>query len=219
MTYNMILDGPEMGPKSEGAVKQIILLLHGVGADGDDLISLAPPLMEDFPDALFVAPNAPEKYDMAPMGYQWFSLNDLSPLALLTGVKKARKVLDEYLDGLLRTYSLSPQNLAIVGFSQGTMAGLYTAVRREKQIACLAGFSGLLLGDENMPNEVRTRPPVCLVHGKMDEVVPSHLMGVAEKALQELDVPVETHMRPNVGHGIDPEGFQFARTFLKQHLV
>ncbi len=213
------LSGPMMEPASGGAPKQIILFLHGVGADGQDLIGLAPFFAEQFPDALFISPNAPFPCDMAPFGYQWFSLLDRDPEVLLAGVRQAEPIVNGFIDSLLERYQLPISKLAIVGFSQGTMTSLYTLLRRAEPVAALVGFSGAMIGTDRLAGEVTCKPPVCLIHGDRDMVVPFAAMEIASEALGDAGVEHETHARPGLGHGIDPEGIDIARGFLGKYLT
>lgn len=212
------LDGPVQLPAAGGKAEQLVVFLHGVGADGNDLIALAPMLSQILPDAQFISPDAPEPCDMAPYGFQWFSLRNWSHEAMLRGVEGVAPVLNDFLDGQLAELGLSDENLALVGFSQGTMTALYAALRRKNPVACIVGFSGAMIGAENLEHELKSRPPVCLIHGDSDPVVPFEAMAVAEAALNEAEVPVETHIREGLAHGIDPEGIQIAANFLKKHL-
>ena len=135
MTDLMELDGPRQGPASGGTAKQLVILLHGLGADGNDLIGLAPHWADILPYAAFVSPNAPYPCDMAPMGYQWFSVQDRSPEAMLAGVRMAAPALDAFIDRELAQSGLPASQVALVGFSQGTMMSLYVAPRRAAELA------------------------------------------------------------------------------------
>lgn len=212
------LSGSWAKPYSGGAPKQLVVFLHGIGADGRDLITLAHELGPYLPDAQFVSPDAPFPCDMAPMGYQWFSLQDRNPDALLAGARKAEPILNQYLDDQLAMYNIPVEKLAVVGFSQGTMLALHTMPRRAQPCACVIGFSGALIGGDLLADEIRSKPPVCLIHGDMDDVVPFQAMALASEALREAGVAHETHACPNVAHGIDPQGLLAAIEFLKQHL-
>ena len=219
MTSIPELSGPSVAPASGGRPKQLIMFLHGLGADGNDLIDLAGPMSSLFPDAQFVSPNAPYPCDMAPFGYQWFSLQERSMEIMLEGVRDAEPILNHYIDQQLSEHELDITNLAVVGFSQGTMTALHTLPRRSTACAAIVGFSGALLaGDELLAEEVKSKPPVCLVHGDADMVVPHEALAMAEAALAKNGFECETHSRPGLGHGIDPEGLQAAVAFLKKHL-
>jgi len=209
-----MLNGPAILPRSGIAAKQLVVFLHGLGADGDDLIGLAPYFAEALPDAEFLSPHAPFRCDMAPMGRQWFSLQDRSAHAMLQGLATARPSLDDYLDAILASRDLTDADLALVGFSQGTMLGLFTALRRKKPIAALIGYSGLLAGTGRLSNEITARPPILLIHGDQDQVVSYHFMAQARDALTALQVPVTSLTRPGLGHSIDDQGLSSGISFL-----
>ncbi|MEI7669186.1 MAG: prolyl oligopeptidase family serine peptidase [Pseudomonadota bacterium] len=211
---NINLSGPEFSPISRNTPKNLVVFLHGYGADGNDLIGLAPVLAEHLPDTHFISPNAPEPCEMSPFGKQWFSLKDWSPENLLKGSKAAAPALDLFLDSQLSRFGLSDENLAFVGFSQGTMMSLFTALRRIKPCAAVVGFSGALIGEDG----ITSKPPVCLIHGDSDNVVPFGAMGLAATILQKEGIKVETHARAGLGHGIDNEGLNIATSFLKSRL-
>jgi len=220
MNTALVLDGPRFGPAqaADGKPKELIVLLHGLGADGNDLISLAPLLGQSLPGAAFVSPHAPFPCDMAPMGRQWFSLQDRDPAALLGGVRMAAPVLSAFLDAELERHGLGDDRLALVGFSQGAMMGIFVALRRARSCAALVGYSGALIGPELLAEEVESRPPVLLVHGDADEVVPFQSMAAAEQALRAAGFLVRGETRPGLGHGIDEAGLKLGATMLKQSL-
>ena len=214
MTELPTLSGPSIAPASGQAPKQIVMLLHGVGADGNDLIGLAPHYQQALPDALFMSPDAPFPYDMAPYGRQWFGLQDRSEPARLEGTQSTALILDQFITATLAEHDLSDDKLALIGFSQGTMMSLYVGLRREKPLAGIIAQSGILIGPELLPAEIKSRPPVLLIHGDVDAVVPFAYMGKAEQALKASDVEVSAHARPGLGHGIDPEGIALGQQFL-----
>jgi phospholipase/carboxylesterase len=209
----MQLTGPTFAPAS-GTVKKLVVFLHGVGANGDDLIGLARVFAPVFPDTLFVSPNAPHAYDMAPFGYQWFSLRERSPEIMLNGVKDAATHLNPYLDGLLKQHKLHDNDMALIGFSQGTMVALYTALRRNAACAAVVGYSGALIGADVPTDPFTAKPPICLIHGEDDMVVPFTAMEHAVRILKRADIAHESHPRPHLGHGIDEEGLEIAAHFL-----
>jgi phospholipase/carboxylesterase len=213
-----LLGGPSLLPRAGRAPSQIVVLLHGVDADGRDLIELAPLLAEYLPNAAFYAPDAPHPCDMAPYGRQWFSLQDRRPEALLRGVRTVAPTLDQFIDSLLHRHNVDERRLALVGFSQGTMLSLYAAPRRAKAPAAVLGFSGALIGAEQLPAEVRSRPSIMLVHGDADDVVPVEAMFLAVEGLAGAGIPVRWLLRPGLPHSIDPEGIaaggQFVRSLL-----
>ena len=208
------LSGPSLPPQSGKAARQVVIFLHGLGADGDDLIGLAPYFAQVLPDAEFFSPHAPYPCDMAPFGRQWFSLQDRSQEAILAGLEAVRPVFESYLDAVLDRRGLTEADLALVGFSQGTMLSLYGALRRQAPVAGVVGFSGLLAAPDRLVNEIVARPPVLLVHGAEDPVVDFGFMELAARALRALNVPVETLARPGLGHSIDDEGLSRAIRFV-----
>ncbi len=198
------LDGPRWGPASGGAAKQLVVLLHGLGADGMDLIDLAPSWGEVVPDAAFVAPDAPFPCDLAPYGKQWFSVQDRTPARIMAGVAAAMPALDGFLDAELARLGLPGSALAIMGFSQGAMMTLAVGLRRAVAPAALLAFSGRLAMP--LPDSLPGAPPVLLVHGMADEVVPVSGSREAEAALRAKGVAVRAIYSPGLGHGIDEAG-------------
>ena len=216
---NLTLSGPSHPPHSGGKPKRLVILLHGLGADGNDLIGLAPYWAPLLPDAEFLSPNAPFPCDMAPFGYQWLSARDPSPEARLAGARAAGAILDDFIDESLEARGLSERDLALVGFSQGTMMSLFVGPRRERQLAGIVGYSGRLIAPQLLAAEIRSRPPVLLVHGTDDPMLPYASMAEAAAALKAVDVPVETLTCPGIGHSIDPEGLRRGGHFLKSVLT
>lgn len=212
------LAGPVVPPAAGGPPKQLVVMLHGVGANGHDLIGLAPYFAQALPDAEFVAPHAPFPCDMAAFGHQWFSLAERTPGAIAAGVRAAAPLLSRFLDAELDRRRLTDDALALVGFSQGTMMALHVAPRRPHRCAGVLGYSGLLAAPEALAAEVTARPPVLLVHGEQDEVLPAVAMPMAAAALEAAGVPVQTHLRPGLGHGIDEPGILLGMRFLAQSL-
>jgi phospholipase/carboxylesterase len=218
MSSFFTLDGPSFGPAAGGRPRSLVLLLHGLGADGNDLIQLAPLWAEMLPGTEFLSPHAPFPCDMAPYGRQWFSLQDRDPQVLLAGVGASAPILDAFIDASLEARGLSDSALALVGFSQGTMMSLYVAPRRAKAIAGIVGFSGAMVGPDRLAVEAKSKPPVLLVHGDADQVVPFGAMAVAEKALQGAGIAVATERRPGLQHSIDEVGLAKAGAFLARVL-
>jgi phospholipase/carboxylesterase len=209
-------DGPRWGPKNGGAPKLIVFLLHGLGADGNDLIDLAPHWGPTVPDALFISPHAPEPHDGAPYGRQWFSLSDRSPAARLAGVMVARPFLDTIIARECAAAGLPESAVVLMGFSQGAMMALYTGLRRAIAPAGIMAFSGMLIGAETLAAEIIARPPVLLVHGEADEVVPAAASHQAESVLLAAGVPVEATYSAALGHGIDDAGLSAGALFLQR---
>lgn len=218
MTEPLDLDGPRYGA-AVGQARRLVVLLHGLGADGHDLISLAPLLQQRLPQTAFVSPHAPFPCDMAPFGRQWFSFQDRNPEAILGGVRLAAPILNAFLEEELTRHGLSDDRLAVVGFSQGTILALYVALRRERPCAGVLGYSGALIGAEHLSEEIKSRPPVLLVHGSADEIVPVQSLPAAVAALKANGVPVGSETRPGLGHGIDDRGLQLGIDFLARHLA
>ena len=216
MSELMELDGPRQAPASGGEADSLVVLLHGLGADGNDLFGLVPHLAQVLPGAAFVSPHAPFTCDMAPFGYQWFSVQDRSPSAMLAGVQATAPILDAFIDAEMERHGVSAAQTALIGFSQGTMMSLFVAPRREEAFAGIVGFSGRLIAPELLAEEIKVRPPVVLVHGDADEVVPYESMALAEEGLTAAGIEVETMTRPGLGHGIDPEGMTRAASFLAE---
>lgn len=201
-------------PLSGGAPKQIVMFLHGLGANGMDLIGLARYWERALPDAVFVSPDAPFPCDMAPVGYQWFSLQEWTPESIQRGVEEAAPILNEYIDQVLAHYNLKDEDLALVGFSQGTMMSLYAGPRRKGKIAGIIGYSGALVGGEGLAAATIQKPPVLLVHGESDGVVPFAAYHHAKDTLTDAGFAVTGLPRPMLEHGIDEEGIAAGQKFL-----
>ena len=215
----MKLNGPVFNAISGKAPTSAVIFLHGLGSNGDDLISLAPIMAEYLPDTVFISPNGAFPFDMAGFGYQWFSLADRDPQTMLDGVRTVEPIVNEFIDDVLAQYNLEDAQLALVGFSQGTMTALHVAPRREFSLAGVVGFSGALLEPDLLISEVVSKPDVCLVHGTDDDVVIFDAMQAAVTCLQANGFSVEAHARPKLPHSIDMEGIQFAVKFLKARLT
>ncbi len=214
----MTLSGPSRPPLSGGKPSRLVILLHGLGADGNDLIGLQQYWGRLVPDAEFISPNAPFPCDMAPYGYQWFSVQDRSPETVLAAVRAVAPSLDAFIDEELQTRGLADKDAALVGFSQGTMMSLYVGLRRERQLAGIVGYSGRLIAPDLLAGELRSRAPVLLVHGTADPVVSFDSLAAAEAGLRQAGVPVETLACPGQGHTIDPQGLERGGRFLREML-
>jgi len=210
------LQGPEQQALAGKATK-LVVFLHGYGSNGDDLIGLAPYWAQLLPEAAFLSPNAPFPCEMVPFGYQWFSLENRDPHVKLAGVRAAAPALDAFLDQQLTRFGLAEKDLALVGFSQGTMMSLHVALRRKTPLAGVVGYSGALIGAQVLAEEVRSKPPVLLVHGMADPVVPFDAMAQAANGLKAQGVDVVTEARPGLPHSIDEVGLQKGGAFLRHH--
>jgi len=211
------LKSDRRGPEKAGSV---IVFLHGYGADGADLLGLAEPLSRYLPDTAFYAPNAPEPCVNNPFGLQWFPipwLDGSTEAQARASMEKSIEDLDAFLDGVLSREGLEPDRMVVVGFSQGTMMALHVLPRRDKAVAGIVGFSGRLLAPELLA-EAKVRPPVLLVHGDQDPMVPFADMGLAERALSGAGFAVTTHVMRGTGHGISPDGLGAALGFVRKVL-
>jgi phospholipase/carboxylesterase len=207
---------------ASGRAESMVILLHGYGADGNDLLGLAEPLKPHLPDTMFVAPNAPERSAMNPMGYQWFPIPwiDGSPEeAAAEGMARAVDDLNAFLDRMMVDHDMLPEQVALFGFSQGTMMSLHVAPRREEAVAGVVGFSGRLVNPEALAEEVVVRPPILLIHGDQDDVVPPQSLPEAAEALERAGfTEVYAHIMEGTAHGIAPDGLSVALAFLRQVL-
>ena len=212
------LDGPRLEPTS-GQAKRLVVFLHGYGADGNDLIDIGRAWQGMLPDTAFVSPHAPEPCGQAPTGKQWFPLFSRAQNERWDGVNKAGPMLQAFLDAELTRRKLPPSALALVGFSQGTMMALHVGLRRAVPPAAIVGYSGIfVLPDKAKPDavlgEIKSKPPVLLIHGDQDELIPVQALLQGSQELASLEVPVEWHISQGVGHGIDQEGLRHGGAFL-----
>jgi phospholipase/carboxylesterase len=212
------LDGPRMPPRS-GKPAKLVILAHGYGSNGQDLMGLAPFFSRELPDAVFVSPNAPDPVPGYAGGYQWFPLTRLDPPATLAGVRAAGPVLDRFIDAELLRYGLPASACALVGFSQGTMMALHVGLRRAEPLGAILGFSGHLAGPELLPTEARSRPPVCLIHGDQDDVIPAGSMLAAVHGMADARIPSMWKISRGAGHTIAEDGLAVGGRFLKQALA
>jgi phospholipase/carboxylesterase len=211
------IDGPRMPPAAGGRPTSLVVLLHGYGSNGADLISLAPYWAKALPGAQFVAPNAPEPVPMAPEGYQWFPISRLDPRELASGVARATPLVAKFLDRELERYQTPPERLALVGFSQGAMMALHVGLRR--RVAGIVGFSGALPSPDLLKAEAQGRPPVLLVHGDQDDVVPVARMLEAAEAMAAAGLGAQWHISYGVPHSIGPDGLALGGDFLRAALA
>jgi phospholipase/carboxylesterase len=205
------LSGPRLEPV-KGPASHLVVLVHGYGSDGKDLIGLAPHWQEAMPGAGFVAPNAPDPLPGSP-GYQWFPISRIEPQEMRKGVESVGSVLDQFLDTELARLSLPPERLILVGFSQGTMLALHVGLRRKIAPAAIVGLSGMLAGS---PPRRMDGPPIFLAHGDADDIVPVQAMLVAASSLGDAGYTVQWHLAQGIGHGVDPETISLAGDFLAQ---
>jgi phospholipase/carboxylesterase len=217
------LDGPRLEPRS-GKATSLVVFLHGYGADGNDLIDIGRAWQPLLPNTAFVSPHAPRPCGQSPMGREWFPLTFRDPGERWRGVNEAAPILNAFLDAELGRRNLPPSALALVGFSQGTMMSLHVGLRRATPLAAIVGYSGMLVIPEieadldKFAAEIRSRPPVLLVHGDQDPLIPVAALFHAAQGLAALDVPTQWHISAGVAHGIDQEGLRHGGEFLARHL-
>jgi phospholipase/carboxylesterase len=219
MTRPFEIDGPRMTPASGAAATSLVVLLHGYGSNGEDLIGLAPIWRAGLPGAAFVAPNAPERCPGAPGGYQWWGISSLDRSALGAGVARAAPALDAFIDAELERHGLGEDRLALVGFSQGTMMALHVGPRRPRTLAGVVGYSGMLANEAGLDDATLRKPPVLLVHGDADPMIPLAAFHRTREALSRHGFTVETHVSAGLGHSIDAAGLTLGERFLKRVLA
>ncbi len=213
------IDGPRLPPRG-GPAKQLVVFLHGYGADGQDLIDIAQQWEPLLPQTAFVSPHAPDRCAMSAHGRQWFPLTMRDPDERWRGVTGAQPALDAFLDAELARHGLDDSRLALVGFSQGTMMALHTGLRRKGAPAAILGYSGILVGPEHLAAQATARspkgapPPILLVHGDRDEVIPPDALFMSAEAFGAADIPCQWHVSAGIGHGIDGGGLMHGGLFL-----
>jgi phospholipase/carboxylesterase len=217
------LDGPRLEPRS-GPARALVVFLHGYGADGNDLIEIGRAWQELLPQAAFVSPHAPEPCGQAPVGRQWFPLTFRDPNERWLGANKAAPVLEAFLEAELKRRNLASSTLALVGFSQGSMMALHVGLRRATAPFAIVGYSGLLVVPpdskaEKLAAEIKSRPPVLLIHGDQDDLIPAQALSHATSGLASLGVAVEWHLSQGIGHGIDQEGLRHGGEFLARRFA
>lgn len=215
------LDAKRKEPVS-GETRSAVIFLHGYGANGADLLGLADPLGDHMPDTLFLSPDAPENCAGSPMGYQWFPIpwiDGSSEEESRAGLMRATDDLNAFLDGVMVDEDLLPEQVIVLGFSQGTMMALHVLPRRDDPVAGIVAFSGRLLEPEALKDEAVCKPAILLVHGDQDEVVPPQSLPHAAETLQEAGwTEVYAHIMKGTGHGIAPDGLEVALAFMRDRL-
>ena len=212
------LSGPMLPPVSGGLPKQAVVLLHGYGSDGNDLIGLAPQWQSLLPDAVFISPNGPDACRQFASGFQWFDVSfDGDRLAKRQlGVVGARPVLVEFLEDLWSQSEITPENTILAGFSQGAMMALHVGLSMDRPLMGIIAFSGAFLPPDDFGTAPLAKSPVCLIHGDMDEVVDPEHSADADVALRLAGYDVSYHVSEGVGHGIAPDGLDFATAFIRK---
>ena len=209
------ISGPEKPPERGGKAKQLVVFLHGWGADGNDLIGLSRHWSKPLPGARFVSPHAPYACQGNPAGRQWFSFRNESPETITKGAAHAAAIINRFLDEALEGLGLDDGRLALVGFSQGAMMALHVALRRANPCAGVVAYSGAIVGAETLADEIRSRPPVLLAHGDADQVVPFESLAASVEILGRHKVPARWHAARKLGHGIDGVGLEMGAEFLR----
>ena len=211
------LDGNFLQPRS-GKARQMVIFLHGYGANGDDLLSLGEDWAEELPDTVFLSPNAPEVCEAYAAGYQWFSIRaiDVRDFERENQIGKVAPVLSAYIDEQLKHWGVDEHQLAVAGFSQGAMMAMYTMPRRKKACAGVIGYSGILIDAAALKGPGIVKMPVLAIHGDADEVVPPHHLDGVQAGFTDAGFNVETVLRPGLGHGIDHFGLIRGLEFVKE---
>jgi len=207
------LSGPRLAP-SRGPATHLVVLCHGYGADGNDLIGLAPHWQRLLPTVAFAAPNAPEPCAGSPMGFQWFPISRLDPEEMQKGVESAADTLNAFLDSELARLELPPERLSLVGFSQGTMMSLHVGLTRPVKPAAIVGYSGVLAGAGSLQRQGPDAPPILLIHGDADPMIPAEALFASATALGEAGASVQWHVSQGIGHAIDADGLSLGGMFL-----
>jgi phospholipase/carboxylesterase len=226
--------GPTLAPANKQAAESVVIFLHGYGSNGDDLIGLAPFFAQHLPKTVFYSPNAPQPWEGGFFGgRQWFSLAGYDPDTLrrdpqrmggmyermYEGAEQASGFLNDYIDQAATHHQVPTNKVALIGFSQGTMMALHAAFRRSNSIAGIVGFSGAIVGGSKLKDQIKSRPPVVLIHGSDDPVVPVQALEEIKGVLTANTVSVETMIIPGLQHGIDQAGAARAAVFLKTLLA
>lgn len=214
-----MLDGPRLAPLSNSKPNALVVLIHGYGSNGDDLIALAAMIRPSLPGAAFVAPNAPSQIPSMAAAHQWWPIETFSMAERAAGAAAAAPELDAFITAEIEQSGLASDRLLLVGFSQGTMMALHVGLRRPDGIAGIIGISGMLVAPERLKPDIQSRPPVLLIHGTEDDVVPFRSMELASTTLADVGVPVETHVSPGVGHSVGPDGLTAATGFARRVLT
>ena len=208
------LNGPRIEPQSDKPAESLVILLHGYGSNGEDLINLAENWKTELPDTLFVAPNAPHPC-AAGFGYEWFPLTNRDPEERWNGVQSAAPQLNKFIDDELKANNLPDKQLALVGFSQGSMMALHVGLRRKNSPACIVSYSGMLAGAEHIKEQAKVAPPLMMFHGDQDDIIPIEALPFSIAALEGAGQTVLPHVMKGIGHGIDAESINLGGEFIK----
>lgn len=213
-----MLDGRRIASLSGSRPEALVILVHGYGSNGDDLIGLAEMIQPALPRTAFVAPNAPSRMPHIAAAYQWWPIETFTMAERTAGAAAAAPLLEAFIASELDKAGLASDRLVLVGFSQGTMMSLHVGLRRPQAVAGIVGISGMLVAPERLEADILSRPPVLLIHGTADDVVPFRSMDLAETALSAAGVPVETHVSPGIGHSVGQDGVLAVTAFIRRVL-
>jgi len=213
-----MLNDVSLEPQDGQKALHAVIIVHGLGDSAAGIIGLGEAMRPTMPNTLFLAPDAPYPCEFSPFGFQWFPARDWTPAVVLAGVKQAAPELNAYIDHVIATRGLTPDKIALVGFSQGTIMNLYVGPRRTPSLAGLLGYSGALVGGETLRQERQSNPPIQLIHGTDDDVISFAAMDLAREGLQSANLNVETLACRGVGHSVDDEGLACGTRFLRKVL-
>ena len=216
---NYVLDFTSVPPYSKKKPKQIIILCHGFGGDGKDISSLAINWQRFLPDAIFLSPNAPEICSINPQGFQWFDLSTEKEEIILKKSLVAEEKLEKFLDQVTENYSVEDANLALVGFSQGCMMAIQVGLKRKKKLNCVIGYSGKIINQNHLSNNINSRPKIFLMHGEKDTIVPPTHLLESKEYLNKHGIKAKTKIFKNCEHKIPIEGLSRGLEFLKKNLL
>ena len=214
-----ILESASVSPLSKNKPRQAIILCHGYGGDGKDISALAISWQRFLPDAVFLCPNAPEVCADNPQGFQWFDLISEDKEIILEKSLIAEEKLNTFLDQVSNNFQLEPFNLALVGFSQGSMIGIQVALKKKEQINCLIGYSGKVINQKHLSDNINSKPKIFLMHGANDTIVPPTYLLEAKAYLKKHGINTKTKMFKNCEHKIPVEGSSLGLGFLKKNLL
>ncbi len=214
-----ILEATSIFPLSKNKPRQAIILCHGYGGDGKDISALAINWQRFLPDAIFLCPNAPEVCVVNPLGYQWFDLTSEKKEIILEKSLIAEEKLNTFLDQVFDNFQLEPSSIALVGFSQGCMIGIQVGLKKKEQINCLIGYSGKIINQEHLSDNINSKPKMFLMHGVNDTIVPPTYLLEAKEYLKKYGINTKTKMFKNCEHKIPIEGSSLGLAFLKKNLL
>ena len=214
-----VLDITSILPLSKNKPRQVIILCHGYGGDGKDISTLAINWQRFLPDAIFLCPNAPEVCTVNPQGYQWFDLTSEKEEAILEKSLIAEEKLNTFLDQVFDNFQLEPTNLALVGFSQGSMMSIQVGLKKKEQINCIIGYSGKVINQKHLSNNINSKPKIFLMHGANDTIVPPTHLLEAKEYLNKCGLKIKTKLFNNCEHRIPIEGSSLGLSFLRKNLL